>query len=255
MMKGGEPIFINNHAKVGILMLHGFTSTPHEFKELSAYLSEKGFNVYAPLVAGHGTKPEDLMKTTPSDWVASVKEAYVKLQGISEKIIIIGNSFGSNLGFWLIREFDNEPLGILTLDAPIFVRNIFLAYVRMYTYGLFKTYYQKSRRMYQADYIDMMDDVAYSRIPIKSIKDFLRFIKKETMPNLKNVKVPILITHSSTDPIIHPRSAKYIFKYIGSQNKKIHWFVSNNHAFTVDGHRVDVFHKILEFIQSVIGST
>lgn len=36
-MKGGEPIFIDKNSKVGILMLHGFSSTPNEFKELSLY--------------------------------------------------------------------------------------------------------------------------------------------------------------------------------------------------------------------------
>ncbi len=251
MMKGAEPIFIDNHARVGVLMLHGFTSTPHEFKELSPYLSEKGFNVSAPLIAGHGTYPSDLMVTTPADWTESTRQAYIKLKAVSKKVIIIGNSFGSNLGFWLIKEFNNEPVGIITLDAPIFIRNKFWAHVRLYTYGLFKTYYKKSRKMYQTDYIDMMDDVTYSTIPIKSIKDFLRFIKKETMPNLSHINVPILITHATTDPIIHPKSAKYIYKYVKSANKEIYWFVSNNHAFSVDGHRIDVFHRILEFIYGV----
>ncbi len=251
MMKGAEPIFINHNAKVGILMLHGFSSTAGEFKELSAFLSEKGFNVYAPLIAGHGLTPEDLLKSTPEDWKASAKAAYQKLQECSEKIFIIGNSFGSNLGFWLIKEFNNEPLGIITLDAPIFLRNHFLAHLRLNTYGLFKKYYKKSRRMYQTDYVDMMDDVTYSSIPVKSIRDFLRFIKKETMPSLPSITVPVLVTHSSTDPVIHPKSAKYIYAHIGSPRKKIYWFVSNNHAFTVDGHRIDVFHKILEFINQV----
>ncbi len=252
MMQGAEPIFINKNAKIGVLMLHGFSSSANEFKELSAYLADKGFNVYAPLVAGHGTTPEDLLKTTTEDWKASVKEAYVKLRAISEKVFIVGNSFGSNLGFWLIKEFNNEPVGIITLDAPIFLRHHTLALIRLNTYGLFKKYYRKSRKMYQADYIDMIDKVTYSIIPVKSLRDFLRFIKQETMPNLDKVKVPALVTHSSTDPVIHPNSAKYIYKHLGSPNKKIYWFVSNNHAFTVDGHRVDVFHKILEFINEVI---
>src|SRR4051812_41739765 len=136
VMKGGEPIFIDNHAKVGVLMLHGFSSTANEFKELSVYLSEKGFNVYAPLIAGHGTVPADLFKTNYKDWLASAKAAYEKLRGVSEKIVIVGNSFGSNLGFWLIKEYNNEPLGIITLDAPIFLRYQPFIVFRLYTYGL-----------------------------------------------------------------------------------------------------------------------
>ncbi len=252
MISGAEPIFIDKKSTVGILMLHGFSSTANEFKELSVYLAEKGFNIYAPLMAGHGTTPEELLATTPEDWKASVKTAYRKLQSVSEKIFVIGNSFGSNLGFWVIAEFGNEAVGIITLDAPIFLRYHFFAKLRLNTYGLFRKYYKKSRKMYQTDYIDMMDKVTYSIIPVKSIRDFLGFIKSETMPNLGKVTVPALVTHSSTDPVIHPNSAKYIYKHLGSKEKKVHWFVSNNHAFTVDGHRIDVFHKISEFINQVI---
>src|SRR5258708_1223220 len=86
MMKGAEPIFIDNKAAVGVLMLHGFNSTPGVFKELSAYMAEKGFNVYAPVIAGHGTTPSDLMKTNSEDWLTSAREAYVKLKSVSEKV-------------------------------------------------------------------------------------------------------------------------------------------------------------------------
>ena len=75
-MKGGEPIFIDKESSVGILMIHGFTSTPDEFREMSVYFSEKGFTVYAPLITGHGITPDNLLKTTPQDWTASVKEAF-----------------------------------------------------------------------------------------------------------------------------------------------------------------------------------
>ena len=103
-------------------MLHGFTSTPRQFKELSIYLSEKGFNVLAPLIAGHGTSPKDMIKTSPKEWTESAKNAYFKLKGISEKVFIVGNSFGSNLAFWMAKELNNEPSAIIALGAPIFLR-------------------------------------------------------------------------------------------------------------------------------------
>lgn len=106
--------------------------------------------------------------------------------------------------------------------------------------------------MYQTDYIDMMDDVSYRVIPTKSLRDFARFINKETRPSLSFITVPALVTHSSTDPVIHPRSARYLWRHLGSPIKKIDWFVSDNHAFTVDGRRLDVFSKIVTFIQEAI---
>lgn len=251
MMKGSESIFIDNHSDVGILMIHGFSSTPDEFKEMSVYFSEKGFSVYAPLITGHGTIPENLMKTTPADWAQSVKEAYQKLKQSSQKVLIVGNSFGANLGFWLASQFDNDPIGIVTLDAPVFLKHHFLSMLRLNTYGLFKKYYHKPARVYETDYIDGMDSVTYPVIPVKSLREFLKFIKEETIPNLGKVTIPALITHSKNDPVIHSKSAKYIYSHLGSRKKKIYWFFSRHHGFTVDGRRTDIFQKIFEFIQEL----
>ena len=198
IMRGGEPIFINKNSDIGILMIHGFTSTPDEFKEMAVFFSEKGFTVYAPLITGHGTIPENLMKTTPRDWMVSAKEAYIKLKQTSPKIFIVGNSFGSNLAFWLAKEFNNEQMGIVTLDAPVFLKHHFLSLIRLNTYGLFKKYYRKSPRIYEADYIDGMDEVTYPVVPVKSLREFLRFLKEETIPNLDKVKVPVLIPNVMT---------------------------------------------------------
>ena len=107
-MEGAEEIFIDKNSRTGILMIHGFSSTPRQFKELSFYLSEKGFNVSAPLIAGHGTSPEDCRKTCSKDWTKSVMEAYARLKNISEKVFVVGNSFGSNLGFWLGKELGGQ---------------------------------------------------------------------------------------------------------------------------------------------------
>ena len=251
MMKGSESIFIDNHSEIGILMIHGFTSTPDEFKEMAVYFAGRGFTVYAPLITGHGTLPENLLKTSPKDWTASAKTAYLKLSETSKKELIVGNSFGSNLGFWLIKEFNNEPLGIVTLDAPIFIKNHFFAMLRLNTYGLFKTYYRKSPRIYQTDYIDGIDQVTYPVIPIKSLRQFLKFIKEETIPNLNKVTVPVLITHSKSDLVIHPKSATYIYDNIASLVKKIHWFFGDHHGFTVDGRRTEIFQEISKFIDEM----
>ncbi len=252
MLKGAEPIFINKNSDIGILMIHGFTSTPNEFKEMSAYFSNKGYTVYAPLIAGHGTEADDLLKTTYVDWMASAEAAYDYLKQYSKKIIIVGNSFGANLGFWLIEKYHNEVLGIVTLDAPIFLKNHFLAMLRLNSYGLFKKYYRKSARVYETDYIDGMDEVTYPIIPIKSLREFLRFIKQETIPHLKSITVPILITHAKADPVIHSNSALYIYDHVSSPIKKIHWFITNSHGFTVEGKRIEVFHTIFNFIEEII---
>jgi len=249
-MKGAEQIFIDKNSKIGVLMLHGFSSTPKQFEELSVYLVEKGFTVFAPLIAGHGTSPKNLMETSPNDWTESVRKAYIELKNKSEKIFIIGNSFGSNLGFWLAKELDNEPAGIITLGAPIFLRFHNLTKFRLSTYGRFKKYYHKPLRIYKTDFKDITEEISYDTIPIKSLREFINFLEKETTPNLHKIKTPILITSSSIDMVVHPKSAKYIFKNIGSLKKEIYWFRSDKHGVIEQKHKgcQGLFPKIYNFI-------
>ena len=251
-MKGGEPIFVDKKSDIGVLMLHGFTSTPNQFKELADFFAQKGFNISAPLVAGHGTSPEDLIKTCPKDWTRSVKEAYLEFKKISKKIIIIGNSFGGNLGFWLVKELNNEPLGIITFGAPIFLRRHKFILFRYYLYGWLKKYYHKPPRIYKIDYTDMDDEITYPVIPVKSLKEFLDFMKYETMPNLAKIKVPALVGHANIDPVVHPKSATYIYGKLGSQFKKIFWFDSNAHIVVNGKDRKALFEKAYEFIKEIM---
>jgi len=252
-MKGAEPFLINKKSKVGVLLLHGFTSTPYQFRELGKYLADKGFTIYAPLTAGHGTSPEYLMHTTGADWKESVKKAYLELKEKVKKIIIVGNSFGGNLAFYLAREFQNETLvGIVSLGTPITLRFQWLIKLRLYTYGWLKKYYRKPRSVYRIDYTDMHDEITYPVIPIKSVREFLKFIKEETIPNLKKIKTPTLIIHASVDFVVSSQSATYIHQQLSSPYKIIHWFDSNRHVVINDSKRHELFERIYKFIREIV---
>lgn len=250
-MKGAEPIFIDKNSEVGILMLHGFTSTPHQFKELSKFLADKGFTVYVPLIAGHGTSPKEMVKTDPKDWCRSVKDAYLKLKETSGKVIVIGNSFGGNLGFWLAKDLNNNLAGIISLGTPVRLKYHEFISFRLRTYGWFRKYYRKPPRIYKTDYTDMMDEITYPLIPVKNLREFLWFLKNETSLNLDKVKVPALVIQPNYDPVVHPKSATYIYEHLGSSFKKIYWLETNCHIVT-DKENDELFEKIHNFINELI---
>ncbi len=250
-MKGAKPIFIDKKSTNGVLMIHGFSSSPDEFKELAVYLADNGFNVSAPLVAGHGTSPEDLLKTSPKDWVNSVKKEYLKLKELSQNIFVIGNSFGSNLAISLINELKDKPAALITLGAPVYLKWHKVIVCRLYSYGFLRKYYRKPPRLYRTDFTDMIDEVTYAKIPTKSVRQFLSFIKNETRENLKKIEIPALVIHSDTDPVVNPKSATYIYEHLGSELKRIYWFRSKFHIATIDENRSELFKKIFDFIKEV----
>ena len=49
----------NPNSKLGIYIIHGFSSTTYEVKKLAEYLGQQGYYVQADNLPGHGTSIED----------------------------------------------------------------------------------------------------------------------------------------------------------------------------------------------------
>jgi esterase/lipase len=102
------------------------------------------------------------------------------------------------------------------------------------------------------DYTDMNNEVSYSSLPTRSIRQFLWFLKNEIQPALKYVKIPILIVHSENDRVIHPRSALFIYDRIKSSLKRLYWVKSNHHIPIRDECKSELFERIFDFLQETI---
>lgn len=250
-MKTVKPIYIEKDSDIGILLLHGFTSNPNQFKELSQYLANSNYTVYAPVIAGHGSTPYDLVTTSSDDWKNSAITAYNELRAKVKKVVIIGNSFGSNLAFSVAKETDNSPSGIIALGAPITLRYQKFIKFRLATYGRFRRFYRKPKRLYKIDYTDMSDTDSYDVIPLKNFHEFLSFIKNETMANIASIKTPVLIANASVDPVVHPKSSKFIYDNIGSERKEVYIFESNRHGVAEEKPCPGLFAKIIDFIKEI----
>src|SRR3989338_7944267 len=102
IFKGGEPIFLEGRPirqaqgkQVGVLLIHGWSSTPQELKNTADYLNKLGYRVYAPLLRGHGTQPRDLVGLKWEDWLEDVCDAYDWLSQYVSAIVVGGMSTGS----------------------------------------------------------------------------------------------------------------------------------------------------------------
>lgn len=247
-MKGGEPLFIDRGSDVGVLMLHGLTSTPHQFREMSKYLVERGYTVYSPLIAGHGTSPRELSDTTAEDWAASAEDALLYLRRHVKRVIVVGNSFGGNLAFWLAYRFPELVSGVVSLGTAITLRWHKLIWLRLFTYGWFMQFHRKAGREYKVDYIDLSDQVSYPVIPTKSMREFLRFLRTKTIATLKDITTPTLMIQADKDPVVHPKSAQFIHQHLASDYKKMYWLNGRYHNLQDIDRREEIFRKVNEFI-------
>lgn len=249
---GGEPFYLEGNKKKGVLLLHGFTSTPYQFKNLGKFLNDKGFTVCAPLFAGHGTQPKDLSKTTYEDWIKTADQALQYLKGQTEKVYIVGNSMGGNVALYLAYKHKTGIDGIITLGTPVYIAKEYLVRYVLPIYKHIKKNINKSHDDYKADYTDYTDEVCYSVFPSKALHNLFIFIKEKFIPILPEIKTPTLVIHASADKWAKPESAQFIHHNLGSVNKKIYWVQTERHVLVHRCERInEVFERIEKFLEEV----
>ena len=89
-----EPFYFTA-GKRAVLLLHGFTGNSADVRQLGRFLEKRGYTSIAPHYKGHGTAPEQLIQTGPSDWWQDVVTAYQTLVDDGyEQIAVAGLSLG-----------------------------------------------------------------------------------------------------------------------------------------------------------------
>lgn len=240
IQRSPDPFYFEN-GEVGILLIHGFTGTPSEMRPLGEYLAKAGFTVHAPLLAGHGTCPEDLEKTDWQDWLKTVLDAYdTMVQRGVKQVFVAGLSMGGLLAFYL--SLHRPVAGLISLCAPIWVQDRRAPYVEI---AQFFIRYLPRKGQKSPEIEQFL--VPYDRTPLRAIAQLMRFIRK-VRKRLSEVQVPTLVIQAKNDETIVPESANYIYQQISSKEKRLSWYEKSSHIITLDRERGKLFEEIESFI-------
>lgn len=240
-----EPFFLPGfgpNAETVVLLIHGFTGSPSEFRRLGYYLHDQGYTVKAVLLPGHGTTPEDMIQTGFRDWWRAVKEAFETLREAGyHRIVPVGHSMGGLLSLKLAMEED--VMGCVSLATPIHLgsRKVMLAWLLQW----FVKYVSK-RRPPDAERITS-ESLAYDRTPVKCVVHFRRLlfhVKKK----LNRVRVPLFIGQGQQDRTSLPHSAPFIYKKVASEVKELKVYPNSAHGILLESDREQVYEDIGRFI-------
>lgn len=84
-----------------VLLLHGYTDCPSQFRTLATMLYDEGYNVYVPRAPDNGTRnPGDAAHVTAQGLVAYASTAVQIAGGLGESSGVIGLSGGGVLATW-----------------------------------------------------------------------------------------------------------------------------------------------------------
>lgn len=243
-----EPFFLNGNEDIGgtaVLLIHGFTGSPSEFRRLAYYLNDCGCTVQGIRLPGHGTTPEEMIKTGLADWWQHVLESYEALQERYRQIVVIGHSMGGLLALKLAVE--KEVKGIVSLSAPIFLTSKKTAFAILLRY--FITYIEKKPK----DERELLEEAySYSKMPVAcivSLRKLIRLVKC----SLPRIAAPVFIAQGERDDTVEPRSADYIYRHIASSVKRLKVYPRSSHIIMLDADRDRLYADIIGFIRLLDG--
>ncbi len=227
--------------KIGCLLIHGFTSTPAELRELGENLMKEGYSVLGIQLKGHGTTVEDMERSNHTDWLDSSVDGYNRLKQNCDKIYVIGHSMGSLLSMYLAENFHVDKL--VTLAPPLVTKNRAANYAHLFKYFVkYVEWPHKERPNEQSKYL-----LGYKKIPMKSIADFNKLssiVKKD----LNKITSPILIMYSHNDDTVDNTSVNLMISKIRSSIKERICLEESGHNLTVESEKHEVFKAISKFL-------
>lgn len=99
-----------------VLLLHGLTGSTFEMHHLALRLAAAGYRCLAPVMAGHGGAPRELVGIPWTEWVAKARRDLARLSG-ARRTFVAGCSMGALVACALAHDHPGQVDGLLLL-AP-----------------------------------------------------------------------------------------------------------------------------------------
>lgn len=237
-LEGGA--FSMDGGSTGALLFHGFTATTAEIRPIATAFHEVGLTVVAPLLLGHGTRPEDLNAVRWQDWAAAAEAAYQDIASRCERVVVGGESMGAVIALGLAARHP-EVAAVLCFAPAIKLNMSRFDVLKLRLAAPFVV--QASRAS-----LDGAEHwQGYPGLPLRGAVQLLS-LQKATLPTLAAIHQPVAIFQGRKDATIDPRAGEIIRGAVSSEVVEQHWMERSSHAVTLDPERDAVARLSLEFL-------
>ena len=234
----------NTSSKSGVYILHGFTSTTYEVKDLAEFLGNKGNCTVANNLPGHGTSINDCNRIKYQHWFDKVKNDVAELSSKCDKIFVIGNSMGGVLALYLASLFPINGFvaaGTVLKFNNHFTTNYIIPIICHFLPSRPKNKFNKS---------NSVKFYGYESYPLKALNQFKKMNNK-IIPLIKKIKAPGMFIHSKSDGLSIKENLDIIKRNVTKGNIKT-FFVDKAHhnMFDKSPDQKLIFNEVLQFLNS-----
>lgn len=209
-----------------VLLLHGFSASPYELRQIGAFLQTQGYRVYAPRLAGHGIGTDAFNAKGRADWLADAEAAFEALHTPGQKLNVLGHSMGGILAT-LVAAKRASQIHRLVLAAPAF--RLANPWSVLCTFRLMRAVMPDLHfpAMHQ-DSVNWTLDYASSRV------NELILLGGEGAQAARTLSVPLFLLQSKVDPLVSRPFNERLFPSIPSAPKALWIYEAAEH---------NVFHR------------
>jgi carboxylesterase len=225
---------------VGVLLIHGYTGSVTDVRVLGEHLATQSVSVRCPLLAGHGTSPEDLTRVRSwREWAGDVEAALLELRDRCEIIFVVGFSTGSLLAFWLGAHHP-ELAGLIVMAPAVKLKNPLAPASVVLRHVL------KYNPLGAVGDDDLQDPEAISRIwcydstPLWGAGE-MYLLSRHARRLLPQIRQPVLIFQGRHDVHIGDGAPQMVLDSVASTDKTLVWLDHSGHNLLADGERESVW--------------
>ncbi|MEB3368429.1 alpha/beta hydrolase [Saccharopolyspora mangrovi] len=244
MLVGAEPFAHEGSDEIGVLLCHGFTSTPQSMRAWAEHLAEAGHSVRCPLLPGHGTRWQDLNRTTWRDWYGAVEQALDELRDRCRSVFVFGLSMGGTLTLRL-AEHHPDIAGIVLVNPSVMTLRKEAKLLPVLS-RVVPSLAAIAGDIAKPEVVEL----AYSRLPLRGMAS-LQQLWRVVRADLESVRQPLLLLHSAVDHVVEPENSAIVLDEVSSEDVTEVVLGDSYHVATLDHDASRIFSASVEFVHRV----
>jgi carboxylesterase len=233
-----------------VLLLHGLTGSTFEILPVARRLHAAGLRCLAPVMAGHGGSPAELVGVPWTEWVGKARRELARLEG-ARRTFVVGCSMGALVACALAHDHPAQVDGLVLLAPALelaaagrlgallarlpFTRNVVIP---------------KRGGADVADLEMRRQNPCMDAVPLAAVAELVE-LQRHVDRQLPGIAAPALILHGARDHTVTLAGARRLSRRIGSGPAELLVLPRSWHLVGIDVERDRVADEAARFLESL----